>query len=74
MGENYVIIFGKVLLFVSSLDTSLVQPNQMRATGCVVYGVPKHFSKGKYLHKIYTPEKDLIITFSVRVMMSYINK
>ena len=47
MGDTYVIILGQVLFFVSSLDTSLVLPNQMRENGCVTDNSPKQFTKGK---------------------------
>ena len=34
--------------------------------------IPKQFTKGKSLHEIYVPEKDLKIPFYMRGMMSYI--
>ena len=37
----------------------------------MVDDVPKQFTKGKSLHVIYVPEKELTIPFSMRVMMSY---
>ena len=69
--KTYFIIFFKALIFVSSLEKYLIPNNQVRENGYVVDDVPKQFTKGKSLHVIYVPEKELTIPFSMRVMMSY---
>ena len=71
-GETYILVYGQSLFFGEALEVSLVPPNQLRANGLVVDDVPKQSTKGKSLHGIYVPEKDLTIPFSMRGMMSYI--
>ena len=71
-GETYILVYGQSLFFGDALEVSLVPPNQLRSNGLVVDDVPKQFTKGRSLHGIYVPEKNLTIPFSLRGMMSYI--
>ena len=71
-GETYILVYGQSLFFGDALEVSLVPPNQMRANGLVVDDTPKQFTKGRSLHGIHIPEKNMTIPFSMRGMMSYI--
>ena len=54
------------------MEKYLVPPKKSRETGCVVENVPKNFTEGKHLHRIYDPEKNPGITFIIRSIMSYV--
>ena len=72
MVETCILVFGRAFIFGKYLETYLVPINYIRANGCFVGDVPKHFTKGRSLHRKYVPEEDLTIPCYTRGMMSYI--
>ena len=45
MGETYILVFVRYLLFGESLEISIVPPNQIISNRCFVGDLPKKFSR-----------------------------
>jgi hypothetical protein len=56
-GITYILIFNQALS-IPDLETTLINPNQLRANGLIVNDIPKHLSPNptELSHSIYCPE------------------
>ena len=70
-GRTYILIINQALL-VPNLETTLLNPNQMRANGIIVNDVPKHLTKEptETSHSIYCPTENLRIPLQLRGIIS----
>jgi hypothetical protein len=58
-GRTLILAAPQALFFGDTMDASLIPPAQLQSHGLVVDTCLKQFSKGKSLHGIYVPERDL---------------
>jgi hypothetical protein len=68
-GETIVLVINQALYFGDQLDDILIKPNQLRAFGNIVDGIPKHL--GGSIHLITIPEDSLTIHLKLKGVISY---
>jgi hypothetical protein len=72
-GQTYILDVNNGFNMTTELNTSLLNPNQMRAHGIVVDEVPTHLSPNyNSTHSIYIPEQDLRIPLELDGVISYL--
>ncbi|MGH3054118.1 MAG: hypothetical protein ACRDL7_03970, partial [Gaiellaceae bacterium] len=70
--ETLILVFPQSLYFGSSMENSLLCPNQLRANGIVVDTCPRQYTKGESLHGIYSSNDDIFFPFSMHGCISYL--
>jgi hypothetical protein len=70
-GITYNLIFNQALS-IPDLETTLINPNQLRANGLIVDDIPKHLSPNptELSHSIYCPEEDVYISLQLKGIIS----
>ena len=68
-GQSYILIIHQALYFGDRLNSTLLNPNQMRAYGTKVEDVPRQFDKNSS-HSIFIPEKSMTIPLELDGVVS----
>jgi hypothetical protein len=70
-GETTILIINQALYFGDQLSHVLLNQNQMRMNGLIVGDCPKHLSRGRSTHSIYTENNELNIPLQLNGVISY---
>ncbi len=70
-GETIILITNQALFFGDQLEHILLNPNQMRMHDIIVEDTPKHLSRGKSSHSIYTEDQCVHIPLQLHGIISF---
>ncbi|MGH7974081.1 MAG: hypothetical protein ACREBR_01045, partial [bacterium] len=70
--ETLILVVHESLYFGTSMEHSLISPNQLRSNNLVVDTCPRQYSQGSSLHGIYSSEDDVFLPFEMHGCISYL--